>query len=113
MVVRENAKALLAIVLAATGAIVTALEGDQTISVLEWVQIGLFVVGSGGVTWWVTKMQAAKAIVAGLAAALTVLYTAVQDDSIVTNNEWALVALAGLAALAAVYGIPNTERAEN
>jgi D-arabinose 1-dehydrogenase-like Zn-dependent alcohol dehydrogenase len=47
----------------------------------------------------------AKAIVAVLIAALTVVYTAVTDGAI-TGQEWVQIALAGLGALG-VYAIPN------
>lgn len=48
----------------------------------------------------------AKAIVAGVIAALTSLVQAL-DDGNVSIQEGVAVALAGLIALAAVYGIPN------
>lgn len=48
----------------------------------------------------------AKAITAGLIAALTSLVQAL-DDGNVSVQEGAAVVLAGLIAAAAVYGVPN------
>ncbi len=105
--ITDNAKALLAVAFAAAGAMATALEGDNTISIAEWVAIAIFVLGSGGVTWWVSKSQYAKAIVASMGAALVSMYAAVEDE-IITRNEWMLIIVAALGALVVVYRVPNT-----
>lgn len=49
-----------------------------------------------------------KAIVAALVAGLGSLYQALDNDS-VTSQEWVAVALATLAALGTVYGVPNKD----
>lgn len=53
----------------------------------------------------------AKAIVGALVAGLGVLGTALTDGQ-VTSVEWVGVASATLVALAAVWGVPNTQPAE-
>lgn len=50
----------------------------------------------------------AKAIVAALVAGLGSLYQAL-DNGNVAAQEWVAVALATLAALGAVYGVPNRD----
>lgn len=49
-----------------------------------------------------------KAITAALVAGLGSLYQAL-DNETVTAQEWVAVALATLAALGAVYGVPNKD----
>lgn len=49
----------------------------------------------------------AKAIVAVLTAALTVLASAITDN-VITPNEWVMIALEALGAIG-VYAVPNTE----
>ena len=54
--------------------------------------------------------QAAKAVFAGLLAALTALGAyLINSTSLgdITAGQWVYVAIAGLVALGAVYGIPN------
>ena len=102
-------KALLAIAVSAGGAFVTALDGDNTVTVAEGLGIAIFVLGSGGVTWLVSKTSGGKAIVASLAAVLTSLVAALSTDSTLTTQEWVTALVAGLTSLALVYQIPNAE----
>ncbi len=102
-------KALLAIAVSLGGAAVTALDGDATISLAEGLGIAIFVLGSGGVTWLVSKTAGGKAIVAALSASLTSLVAAVVTDSFVTTQEWITALVAGLVSLSLVYRIPNAE----
>ena len=56
--------------------------------------------------------QMAKAIMAALLAALSVLAGFLVNDTAfgdVTAGQWVTVALAGLVALAAVWGVPNAK----
>lgn len=50
----------------------------------------------------------AKALVGALVAGLGSLYQALDNDA-VTRQEWVAVALAVLASLAVVYGVPNRD----
>jgi hypothetical protein len=102
-------KALIAFGVTLIGAFLVALDGDSTITVVDWITIASAALGSGGLTWLVTKSTAAKAIVGALTAALGSLSTAVVDGSFVTTQEWLTAALAGLVSLGAVYQIPNSE----
>lgn len=102
-------KALLAIAVSAGGAIVTALDGDNAITIAEALGVAIFVLGSGGVTWLVSKSAGGKAVAAALSAALTSLAAALVTDSYVTTQEWVTAVVAGLSSLALVYQIPNTE----
>lgn len=102
-------KALLAIAVSAGGAVVTALDGDNAVTLAEGIGIAIFVLGSGGVTWLVSKTAGGKAVASALAASLTSLAAALVTDSFLTTQEWVTAVVAGLSSLALVYQIPNTE----
>jgi hypothetical protein len=102
-------KALIAFGVTLVGAFLVALDGDSTIGAGDWIAIAIAALGSGGLTWLVTKSTAAKAIVGALSAALGSLSLAVVDGSFVTTQEWLTAALAGLVSLGAVYQIPNSD----
>lgn len=102
-----NAKAGVAVVIALGVAITAALQGDNTIGVQDGIVIALAVLGSGALTWWLDKSQAAKAFAGGLGASLTALGVAISDDQIVTHAEWATAVVGGLIAFSGVFWTPN------
>jgi hypothetical protein len=103
------AKAIVVTLVAAGAAVYQALQGDDTISVQDGFVIALAILGSGGIVWYVSKAQAAKAFVGGLGVALGSLSLAISGDTVVTNAEWIGAAVAGLVAFQAVYWTPNEE----
>lgn len=107
------AKALIAIVVAALGALVTALgTGGGTFSTVDgrhWVLAAVAVLGSGGVTWLVENGAAhmyIKAVVAFLSAGFGAAAIALNDNHI-SQAEWVTIAMAAVVALAGVYQVSN------
>src|SRR5436190_434206 len=108
------AKALIAIVVSAVGAVVTALgtspeHSFSTLSTLQWlVAIGT-VLGSGGVVWFVENGPShtyIKTVVAFLSAGIASLVVAL-GDNVITQAEWLTAFTAAVAATGLVYQIPN------
>lgn len=110
----NHAKALVAVVVAALGALVTALGpgGDKELGDLsgqDWLVAALAVLGSGGLVWLVENTSAApvaKAIVAFLTAGFGSLVVAL-DDNVITQAEWITAIGAAVVATGFVYQVPN------
>lgn len=87
-------------------ALVPLFIGNQHIGVTEWVNVAIVGVSAAGVFAAPNVPGAAytKSILAALAAALTVLVSAVVGG--ITPGEYAQIALAVLGALG-VYAVPN------
>ena len=110
----KYAKAIIAIVIAAGGALVTALgTGGGTFGSVDgkhWLYAAIAVLGSGGIVW-LTENGAAhlyiKAVVAFLSAGFGSLAIALNDNH-VSQAEWVTAAVAAVVALAAVYQVTNS-----
>lgn len=110
------AKAILAIVVSAAGALVTALgtSPQQSLSALDaktWLVALIAILGSGGVTWLAENIQGLaggiiKAVVAFLTAGIGSLVVAL-NDGVISQAEWITAFSASAVALAAVYQITN------
>lgn len=110
------AKAVMAIVVSAAGALVTALgtSPEQTLSGLSaktWLVAIIAILGSGGFTWLAQNIPGVaggiiKAVVAFLTAGLASLVVAL-NDGVITQAEWITAFSAAAVALAAVYQITN------
>lgn len=107
------AKALLAIVVAALGALTVALGSGATnfgdISTTSWLIAGLTVLGSGGVVWLTENGPAApaiKAVMAFLSAGVGSLVIAL-DDSVLSNAEILTAVGAAIVATGFVYQSKN------
>jgi len=101
-------KELAAIVFAVIGSAAAVVTGDQTfgdLSTSDWLVIAGGVLGSGALVSFVSKVQAAKAIVAGLGAVVASLTAATVDSSAISTNEWLVAAGLGLGAFLAVYNV--------
>lgn len=110
------AKALIAILVAAAGALVVALgtgndSGIGDLDAAHWlIAIGA-VLGSGGVVWFTENIPGIaggviKAIVAFLSAGVASLVTALNDDHI-TQAEWLIAFIAAVTATGLVYQVTN------
>lgn len=102
-------KAIAAAVVAVTTALLTIIgpgKGFDALGTVDYLALALAVLSSGGLTWYVTKAQYAKAIVAGLTAAITSLIAALADQ-VVTDNEILVVIMAGLAGSGIVAAVKN------
>lgn len=111
------AKAVIAIIISAAGALVTALgPGSNMIGQLDathWLLAVAAVLGSGGVVWFVENgpwHTYIKAVVAFLSAGIASLVTALQDNNI-TQSEWIVAFIAAVTATGLVYQVSNTPRA--
>lgn len=108
------AKALVAIVISAAGALVVALGPGtgQTLSSLDtthWLLAIGSVLGSGGVVWFVENGPAhtyIKAAVAFLSAGIASLVTAL-NDNVITQSEWLVAFIAAVTATGIVYQVKN------
>lgn len=107
------AKAGLAILIAAGGAIIQALgTGGGTFSSVDarhWVLAAVAVLGSGAVVALVENSTHPyiKAVVAGLTAGFAAAAIALNDNHI-SQAEWVTIAMAAVVAYAGVYQIRNT-----
>lgn len=103
------AKAIVAAIVALIGALVVGLEGDDTLTTVDWLVALVAVVGSGGVVWYSDNTAAApyvKAVAGFVTGGATALIAALGDE-IVTTQE-ALIALgAAIAAAGFVAVVPN------
>jgi hypothetical protein len=110
---KKYAKAILAIVIAAGGALFTAVStGGGTFSSVDgkhWLVAAIAVLGSGGVTWLCANgpdHQYIKSVVAFLSAGFGAAVIALNDNHI-TQPEWITIAMASVVALAGVFQISN------
>lgn len=111
------AKAALAILVSAVGAIVTALgTGSDTVGQLDathWLVAAGAVLGSGGVVWfcengpWHTYI---KTVVAFLSAGIASLVIAL-NDQVITQAEWLTAFSAAVVATGLVFQVSNSPRA--
>lgn len=110
------AKALVAVLVAAAGALVTALgtSPEQTLSNLDtgtWLVAVGSVLGSGGIVWLTQNVPGVaggcvKAVVAFLSAGIASLVVALQD-SVVSQAEWLTAFGAAVVATGLVYQVRN------
>lgn len=108
-------KAILAVVVAALGALVVALGTGATdfgdISAQQWLIAALAVLGSGGIVWFTENGPAApyvKAVMAFLSAGVASLVVALDDD-VLTQAEKLTALSAAIVASGLVYQIRNQE----
>lgn len=111
------AKALLAVVVSAVGALVVALGTGNTdfgdISTQSWLIAAGTVLGSGGLVWLTENGPAApaiKAVVAFLSAGIGSLVMALDDD-VLTRAEQLTAFAAAVVATGFVYQIANKQKA--
>jgi hypothetical protein len=99
------AKSLLAVLVAGIYAIVAALT-DNTITNVEWINVGIAVAGAAAVFTApnVPGAKTTKFVLAVITAVLTFFTTAVADG--VTTSEWLQVLIIAAGALG-VYAVPN------
>lgn len=109
------AKALVAIVVAALGAVTVALGTGATdfgdISTKSWLVAALAVLGSGGMVWLTENGPAApyiKAVMAFLSAGIGSLVLALDDDHL-TRAEQLTALAAAIVATGFVYQVSNKE----
>ncbi len=110
------AKAFLAILVSAGGALVVALGTGNTdvsnISTKSWLLAALAVLGSGGLVWltengpWHTYI---KTVMAFLSAGIGSLVVALDDD-VITQAEWITAISAAVVATGLVFQAPNTPK---
>lgn len=123
MDVQNSMKALIAVVISAAAALTAALAGfgsDASIGDLDaktWIIAILFVLGSGGITWWVENVKgvagtAIKTVVAFLTAGLASVVVAL-DDHVITQAEWLVAFSAAALATGLVYQAPGPEPTES
>jgi hypothetical protein len=108
---KSYAKAFLAVVVSATGALVTALGTGATdvgdLDTKSWLIAGGAVLGSGGIVWFVENVPgvlggAVKTVVGFLSAGVASLVIAI-DDSAITQAEWLTAFSAAVVATGLVY----------
>jgi Na+/melibiose symporter-like transporter len=109
------AKALIAVVVSAVGALVTALgtspqQSFSTLSTTQWLVAVGSVLGSGGVVWFVENGPAhayIKTVVAFLSAGIASIVVAL-GDGIISQAEWLTAFGAAVVATGLVFQIKNT-----
>ncbi len=107
-------KALLAIVVATVGALVTGLgtspqQSFSTLSTAQWLVAIGSILGSGGVVWFVENGPAhayIKTVVAFLSAGIASLVVAL-GDSVITQAEWLTAFGAAVVATGLVFQVAN------
>lgn len=99
------AKSLLAVLVTGVYAIVAALT-DNSISTVEWINVGIALAGAAAVFTApnVPGAKATKAVLAVITAVLAFFVTAVVDG--VSTSEWLQVLIIAAGALG-VYAVPN------
>lgn len=109
-------KALAAVVVAATGAVVVALGTGNTdfsdITAQGWLIAGGAVLASGALTWFTENGPAApyiKAVIGGLTASVAALTVAL-DDHVLTRAEQLTAFSAFVVGLGIVYQLKNAEQ---
>lgn len=102
------AKAAAAVLAAAASAILAALTGDQTISVLEWVNILIAVATAASVFTApnVPGARVTKFVLAVIMTGLTAVVDIVGADATTDTNWWQL--LTAFAGAILVYALRNT-----
>ena len=108
------AKAVIAVVVSAVGAIVTALgtspeQSFHTLSTVQWLVAIGSVLGSGGIVWFVENGPAhtyIKTVVAFLSAGIASLVVALGDNHI-SQAEWLTAFAAAVVATGLVFQVPN------
>jgi Na+/melibiose symporter-like transporter len=108
------AKALLAVVVSAVGALVTALgtspqQSFSTLSTTQWLVAVGSVLGSGGVVWFVENGPAhayIKTVVAFLSAGIASLVVAL-GDGVISQAEWLTAFGAAVVTTGFVFQIKN------
>jgi hypothetical protein len=116
----QIAKAVVAIVVSAVGAIVTALgtspeQSFSTLSTLQWLVAIGSVLGSGGIVWLVENGPAhtyIKTVVAFLSAGIASLVVAL-GDNVISQAEWLTAFAAAVVATGLVFQIPNKTAAKS
>jgi len=110
-------KAIVAIVISAAGAVVTALGpgtgssiGD--IDTTHWLIALATVLGSGGLVWWVENVPGVagniiKTVLSFLSAGVASLIVAL-DDNQITQTEWLVAFIAAVTATGLVYQAKNS-----
>jgi hypothetical protein len=111
--VQAYAKAIIAVVVSALGAVVVALGTGNTdfgdIDTKSWLIAALAVLGSGGLVWLTENGPAApyiKALIAFLSAGVGSLVLALDDD-ILTRAEQLTAFAAAVVATGFVYQVTN------
>ena len=112
----KYAKALLAVIVSAVGAVIVALGTTSTgnfgdIDGKHWLLAALAVLGSGGLVWLVSNISGtaggvAKAIIAFLTAGIGSLVVAL-DDNVISQAEWLTALSAAVVATGLVYQTAN------
>lgn len=112
---KKYAKAILATVVSAIGAVVIALGTGTTdvgdISTKNWLIAALAVLGSGGLVWLSENGAAApaiKSVMAFLSAGIGSLVLALNDD-VITQAEWLTAISAAVVATGFVYQAANSD----
>jgi Na+/melibiose symporter-like transporter len=108
------AKALIAVVVSAVGALVTALgtspqQSFSTLSTTQWLVAVGSVLGSGGVVWFVENGPAhayIKTVVAFLSAGIASLVVAL-GDGVISQAEWLTAFGAAVVATGLVFQVAN------
>lgn len=108
------AKAVVAIIVAAAGALVVALGTGNTdtigsLDASHWLLAIAAVLGSGGIVYFAENgpwHPYIKTVVAFLSAGIASLVTALNDD-VITQAEWLVAFSAAVAATGLVYQIKN------
>lgn len=110
----KYAKAILAIVVSAAGALVVALGTGNTdigdIDTQSWLVALLAVLGSGGLVWLTQNGPWApyiKTVMAFLTAGVSAVVLAL-DDNVVTQAEWLTAFSAAVVATGLVFQATNT-----
>jgi hypothetical protein len=113
----NSLKAVVAIIVSAAGALITALgPPGNTIGDLDakhWLIAIATVLGSGGLVWFAENGPAApaiKAVLAFLSAGIASLVVAL-DDNHITQAEWLIAFVAAITATGLVYQVTNSGRA--
>jgi hypothetical protein len=107
------AKAVVAILVSAVGALVTALgPGNNSLSQLDtktWLVAVGSVLASGGLVWFTQNgpwHPYIKTVIAFLSAGVASLVTAL-DDGVITQSEWLVAFSAAVVATGLVYQVSN------
>lgn len=109
-------KAVVAIIISAAGALVTALgPGSNTLDKIDtthWLLAVAAVLGSGGIVWFCENgpwHPYIKTVVAFLSAGIASLVTALQDNHI-TQSELLVAFVAAVTATGLVFQVRNTAK---
>jgi len=114
----NSLKAVVAIIVSAAGALITALgPPGNTIGDLDakhWLIAIATVLGSGGLVWFTENVSGVaggviKAAIAFLSAGVASLVVAL-DDNHITQAEWLIAFVAAVTATGLVYQVTNTGR---